>query len=76
MIAITASLEYMMAGPLQVHGTFFFFGGMCLLGAIYCQIFLKETRGLTNLQKKMLYTPVNKVLLVELETKDTKPTAG
>ena len=70
MILITASLEYMMAGPLQVHGTFFFFGAICLLGALYCQIFLKETRGLTSLQKKTLYAPESKVL-VELETKPT-----
>ena len=61
MIQITASLEYMMSGFLKVHGTFYFFGIVCLIGAVYCQIFLRETRGLTSAQKKLLYTPLAKV---------------
>ena len=39
-------------------GTFFIFGVISILGAIWCCIYLKETSGgLTDKEKKSLYIP-------------------
>ena len=74
MILITTLFEYMLNGPLQVHGTFYLFGACCLAGTLFFIIFLKETKGLTDLEKKTLYSPVNKVLEgVELEEISQSP---
>ena len=58
--AVAVSFEYIMAG-LSPHGTFFFLGGSSLAGAVFLKFFVKETRGLTDIEKKNLYRPVNKV---------------
>jgi hypothetical protein len=39
------------------HGLFFLFGSVTLLGAIFIAVFIKETKGLTDLEKKSLYIP-------------------
>ena len=39
------------------HGMFFFLGGVTLLGAFFIYFFVKETKGLDDKQKKLLYTP-------------------
>ena len=49
----------MINSSLQVQGTIWYFAGLCLLGFFFCLIVVKETRGLTDLQKKMLYSPKN-----------------
>ena len=36
---------------------FFLLGGITLLGAIFIQVFVKETKGLSDLEKKQLYMP-------------------
>ena len=41
-------------GPTPV---FFMFSGLSIGGTIYCFLFIKETMGLTDKQKKILYTP-------------------
>ena len=38
-------------------GMFFFLGGVTLLGSAFIAIFVKETRGLDDKAKKLLYTP-------------------
>ena len=38
-------------------GLFIFYGVMCTLFSIFVQFFLKETSGLTDMEKKELYTP-------------------
>ena len=35
------------------------YAGINFAGFIFCLIFVKETRGLTDLQKKTLYSPKN-----------------
>lgn len=57
MLTVTGTLEYMMNGPLQVYGTFYLFGVVCLLGTFFFIFFVKETKGLTDIEKKTLYTP-------------------
>jgi hypothetical protein len=58
MFIISFASEYMMAG-IGPSGVFFVFGGFSLAGGVYIWAFVKETRGLTDLQKKQLYKPVN-----------------
>ena len=58
LIQISFTIEYMIDGFLQVYGTFFYFGIICIIGGIFSIIFVKETRGLTDLEKKNLYNPV------------------
>eukprot|EP00347_Sterkiella_histriomuscorum_P020023 403339395 len=43
-----------------VQGVFFMFGIISLLAAVFCYFFLKETRGLNDKEKKMLYAPKQK----------------
>lgn len=38
-------------------GTFILFGCFCLLGLLYILIFVRETKGLSDLEKKTLYAP-------------------
>ena len=57
---ITAlSFDYMINSKLQVQGTFWFFSAFCFLGFLFHVFVVKETRGLSDLQKKTLYTPLN-----------------
>lgn len=58
---MTLSVEYLIASPLQVHGTFWLYGVLCAFGVAFVVIFLKETKGLTDQQKKDLYKPVRNV---------------
>ena len=53
---LSFTMEYLIAGPLQAQGTFFLFAGFNLLGAIVLGIYMKETRGLSDSAKKLLYT--------------------
>ena len=47
---IALTFEYMIDSQLlQLHGTYFYFGVLCLIGFVFCLIFVKETRGLTDL---------------------------
>ena len=57
MTQISFSVEYMIGGFLKVHGTFLYFGTICIIGGIFSMIFIKETKGLTDLEKKNLYSP-------------------
>ena len=41
-----------------MHGSFFYFGIICIIGGIFSIIFVKETRGLNDIEKKNLYSPV------------------
>lgn len=50
--------EYMMGSFLQVPGTFWVFAFLNFLGFLFCLVFIKETMGLTDKQKKLLYSPI------------------
>merc|ERR1711997_362107 len=56
-VQISSTVEYMIGGFLQVHGTFLYFGVICIIGGIFSMIFVKESKGLTDFEKKNLYTP-------------------
>jgi hypothetical protein len=60
LLAHTMTMEYMMSGWLQAHGTFWLFGICCIIGGFFVIALVKESRGLTDLQKKNLYKPTNR----------------
>ena len=49
------TFESMMDGWLKPEGVFFLFGVITLIGFLYVICLMKETRGLTDLEKKNLY---------------------
>ena len=57
LMIISFTFEYMLNSPLKVHGAIWYFGAMTILGFFFCLCFVRETRGLTDLEKKMLYSP-------------------
>ena len=59
LILISFTFEFMINSSLQVHGTVWYFAVICFLGFLFCLFFVRETRGLTDLQKKTLYSPKN-----------------
>ena len=59
MTQISLTVEYMIDGFFQVHGTFLYFGTICLVGCLFSWCCLKETRGLTDIQKKSLFSGTN-----------------
>ena len=59
MLQLSMSFEYQIGSPMGIHGTFWLFAGLSLLGFFFMLIFVKETRGLTDREKKTLYTPKN-----------------
>ena len=54
---ISLTFEYMINSSLKVYGTMWYFAGICLIGFIFCLIFVRETRGLNDKEKKLVYSP-------------------
>ena len=57
LMVISFTFEYMINSPMKVYGSIWYFAGMTTLGLFFCLCFVRETRGLTDLEKKMLYSP-------------------
>ena len=51
-IALIAPFLSTAIGP---QGCFYMFGSISLVGAVFCYLCVKETRGLTDKEKKLLY---------------------
>jgi hypothetical protein len=80
------TMEFMVHSAMGAQGMFFLLGGVTLVGAVFVAMFVKETKGLSDLEKKSLYTPqdlldedaanadqnqsVKKELVVETDKKD------
>ena len=60
---ISFTFEFMMNSSLEVHGSIWYFAVLTAIGCLFMICFVRETRGLTDLQKKTLYSPKN----VEIE---------
>ena len=62
-----------------VHGSLWLFGIISLFGALFMLVFVRETRGKSDIEKKTLYTPLSKITLelreLEQEQKDPKVVA-
>ena len=44
-----------------MHGTVWYFSALNFLGLLFFLFFVKETKGLTDLEKKTLYSPTSTV---------------
>ena len=57
-VEVSVATEYMLNSWLP-QGTFLFYGIITLIGFFTVFLFVKETKGLSDTQKKQLYLPVN-----------------
>lgn len=51
------TMEFMVHSSMGPTGMFFFLSFITFIGAVFIQVFVKETKGLTDKEKKLLYTP-------------------
>jgi hypothetical protein len=56
-LIISLTTEYLMDSPLQPHGVFWLYAGITWIGAVFFFFAMRETKGLTDRQKKELYRP-------------------
>ncbi len=56
-LIISLTTEFIMKSKLQPYGAFWLYGGLAMVGGIYSFTFMRETRGLTDREKKSLYLP-------------------
>ena len=72
---VAFTFEFMINSSLNVHGTLMYYGGTTFLGFLFCLCCVRETRGLTDLEKKTLYTPKDLIKegepIEDVEMKDT-----
>ena len=54
---ISFTFEFMINSELKVYGSIWFFAVITFIGFIFCLLVVRETRGLTDFEKKSLYTP-------------------
>ena len=52
---LSLTTEYLMDSAIHTYGCFWLFSGFTGFGAIIYGIFMKETKGLTDKEKKELY---------------------
>ena len=57
LLIVSFSFEYMINSPLLIHGTIWYYSAVTFVGFIFCLFFVKETMGLTENEKKTLYSP-------------------
>ena len=62
------TMQFIVNSRMGPTGMFFLLGGVTFLGAIFIHVYVKETKGLTDKEKKELYTPD--------ELKDSKKEGG
>ena len=70
---ISLTFEFMINSAMQVHGTIWYFAGFNFLGFIFFLVVVKETRGLSDLEKKTLYSPKGSILAEPAETSSIEP---
>jgi hypothetical protein len=56
-LILSLTLNYLMASSLNVYGVFWMFAGFAFTGGLFCFFFIKETKGLNDIEKKELYYP-------------------
>jgi len=54
---ISLTFEFMINSPLKVYGSIWYFAGITTVGFFFCLFVVRETRGLSDLEKKTLYSP-------------------
>ena len=74
-VLLTFTFEFMINSPLKLYGSIWIFCALTFFGFIFCLFFVRETRGLTDLQKKTLYSPKTvepDQFIMELQEKQKK----
>ncbi|CDW82078.1 sugar transporter family protein [Stylonychia lemnae] len=54
-LIVSLTTEYLMDSPLHPYGAFWLYGGIIWISFIFFWIFMKETKGLTDRQKKSIF---------------------
>jgi hypothetical protein len=57
-LVIVGTTEYIIA-QVGAQGYFFIFASFTYLGGLFAKVYLKETMGLTDAEKKSIYKPVS-----------------
>lgn len=56
MLTLSLSMEFLLSSRLGTHGTFWLFSLASIIGAFFVYGYVKESKGLTDKQKKELYS--------------------
>ncbi len=56
-LVLSLTTNFLMSSALQPQGVFWLFGGITFIGAFFCFFFIRETRGLHDKEKKLIYSP-------------------
>ena len=64
-----------------MYGSIWYFSAFTLVGFVFCVCCIRETRGLTDLQKKTLYSPKaiydeDLIIMVDIKKTPSKTTDG
>mmetsp|Transcript_24370 Transcript_24370/g.32633 ORF Transcript_24370/g.32633 Transcript_24370/m.32633 type:complete len:130 (-) Transcript_24370:70-459(-) len=70
---ISLTFEFMINSSLKVYGSIWYFSAFCFLGFLFCIFIVRETRGLTDLEKKTIYSPKDVDVVA---ASDRQPLAG
>lgn len=54
-VLLSLTTNFLMQSALHTYGVFFLFGACSMLGSLFCFVFVKETTGLNDIEKKRLY---------------------
>ena len=68
MFQLSMTYEYQLASPMGVSGTFWLFAFLSLVGFFFMIFFVRESRGLTDAEKKRLYAPRSVEQILELKS--------
>ena len=48
LVIISLTFEFFIKSPLGITGTLSIFGGISFIGSVWCTLYLRETKGLTD----------------------------
>ena len=54
---LSFTFEYMINSELKVYGTLWLFAVITFIGFIFCVVYVRETLGLSDFEKKSIYSP-------------------
>ena len=72
---ISFTFEFMIKSPLKIYGSLWIFSALTIVGFLFVIFFVRETRGLNDLEKKSIYTPKSNDMddeIIELQAQQKK----